>query len=210
MALRPNGYLPTPYVIAVLPFAALVTAGTVNALWDSSTLNRFRHLRRQMPLPRIGYSWAQAGVQIPAMAMLLAFASCVLIPRWAPAVVRLSTQDRNHSVRQSLEWTRVHVPKDSRLLVSDAMWVDLVQRGYRPDWYFKVDLDPAVKSKYPNGWRDVDYAIFTDEMNELAKSLAQAEMATVIAAREHGRLVASYGTGKERIWIYQVVKPKAS
>jgi hypothetical protein len=211
--LRPGGYLPQPYVIALMPFAALVLAGTVYGLWNSGALNRFYHLRHQMP--RTGYSYAQVAVQAPALALVAAFALTVVVPQWKPRVHDLMTNDRNVSVRQAMEWVELHVPtrhgdgEPVRIVVSDTMWVDLKKLGYEPEWYFKVDLDPEVNANYPRGWQDVSYVIFTNEMNEIAESNSRQDMTTTLEAREHGHLVAAFGSRSERIWIYQVQRPPA-
>ncbi len=209
--LRPGGYLPQPYVIALIPFAALIVAGAVGALWNSGLLNRFHLLRNQ--IPRTGFSYAQVLVQAPALAIVAVFGLVIAVPQWSPRLHDLMTDDRNVSVRQTMEWVETHIPTKKgdaspvHILVSDAMWVDLKRLGYAPDWYFKVDLDPAVKANYPQGWQDVDYVIFTNEMNEIAKSDSKADMTTTLASRKHGTLVAKFGSLSETIWIYQVHKP---
>jgi hypothetical protein len=46
----------------------------------------------------------------------------------------------------------------------DALWVDLVERGYPPGqvvWFYKLDTDRDVKGRYPRGWREFDYLIST-------------------------------------------------
>ena len=210
--LRPGGYLPQPYVIALIPFAALIVAGAVGALWNSGLLNRFHLLRNQ--IPRTGFSYAQVMVQAPALAIVTVFGLMIAVPQWSPRLHDLMTDNRNVSVQQTMEWVDTHIPTKKgdaspvRILVSDAMWVDLKRRGYAPDWYFKVDLDPAVKANYPQGWQNVDYVIFTNEMNEIAKSDSRADMTTTLASREHGTLVAHFGSLSEKIWIYQVKKPR--
>jgi hypothetical protein len=215
---RPGGYLPQPYVICMIPFAALIVAGTVSGLWDSGTLNRFLALRRQIPwLSRywgLGLSYAQAAVKFPAIALTLGFAIFVGASEWRPGLYSLMHDNRNVSVVETMRWMQNNVPihkgdtnQPVRVIVSDAMWVDLERMGYSPEWYFKVDLDPAVKKTFPHGWQDADYVIFTNEMNEIAKSSSSHDMQTTIAARNHGRLVAKYGTLSETIWIYQVIHP---
>jgi hypothetical protein len=121
----------------------------------------------------------------------------------------LLSEDRSVPIREALAWMDANAPvsaasRPPRVLVSDAMWVDLYHRGYAVDWYFKVDLDPEVKARYPRGWRDVSFVIFTNEMNEIAKSESRSDMTTLLAARDHGRVVANYGSGADRVWIYQV------
>jgi hypothetical protein len=206
--LRPGGYLPQPYLIAMVPFAALVIAGVLHFLWDISSGDNARNQqRRKIPYTRVSY--VEAAAKVPALALVVALVLTVA-PVWEPRLRSLTTDDRNVSVRQFTEWMEHNVPttrpdgRKVRIVVSDAMWVDLKQRGYDPDWYFKMDLDPEVQAKYPRGWQDVDYLIYTNELNETAKSESKQDMRTTLEARKHGTLVAQFGSQSESIWIYKV------
>lgn len=199
-----GGYLPQPYVIAMLPFAALVLAGSADALWQYQGLTRFPRLARPHRLMTLSH--AQLLVRVPAAVAVAAVFWYVAVPEWRPGVASLMTVDRNESVHETREWIDEHVPRDSTVLVGDAMWVDLVEAGYDSDrviWYFKADQDPEVQARLPRGWRDVDYVVFTHEMSEIAKS-SDANIATTLAARENGTLVAEFGSQSEAIWVYSV------
>jgi hypothetical protein len=42
-----------------------------------------------------------------------------------------------------------NVPHQARLLVDDALWVDLVERGYPPGqvvWFYKLDTDRDIQA----------------------------------------------------------------
>lgn len=208
MMLRPGGYLPLMYVIMMLPLAAIVTAGVLHAMWDSGTLTRFRKLRHQ--IGGTGWSYAQAIVQIPAV-IIVAMLTVLAGQTWSPKLGDLLLTDHNQPLVQAIDWIESSVPtvqpggQATTILVSDAMWTDLKIRGFSPDWYYKVDLDPAVKAKrYPNGWQSVNYAIFTNEMAEIGKSGFRNDTPTVFASRDHGTLVARFGSGIDTIWIYRV------
>jgi hypothetical protein len=206
--LRPGGYLPQPYLIAMVPFAALVIAGVLHFLGDISSGDIARNQQR-WKLPYTGVSYVEAAAKLPALALVAALVLTVA-PVWGPRLHSLTTDDRNVSLRQSTEWIEHNVPttrpdgRKVRIVVSDTMWVDLKQRGYDPDWYFKMDLDPEVQAKYPRRWQDVDYVIYTNEMNEIANSRSEQDMTTTLEAREHGTLVAQFGSQSESIWIYKV------
>ena len=58
MILRP-GYLPAMYVIALLPFAALIVAGVIQALWRFATDD---HRRRMIPAGQA--RWRAAGSRV--------------------------------------------------------------------------------------------------------------------------------------------------
>jgi hypothetical protein len=94
-----------------------------------------------------------------------------------------------------------HIPRGSALLVDDNHWTDLVRGGFDPNpiWFYKLDLDPSIRAKYKNGWRDVDYIV----LRELTPSILR-DLPLVAAAIQHSEVVASFGDGE--ITIRRVVK----
>jgi hypothetical protein len=94
-------------------------------------------------------------------------------------------------------------PEDTRVLVDDALWLDLVHAGYRPGlgaiWFYKTDLDPAVTKTMPHGWRDIDYVVASPTVRRDAKDLPN-----VRAAIRHSTPVATFGTGPDRIEIRRI------
>src|SRR5205823_11747308 len=81
--LRP-GYLPSMYVIALLPFAALVVAGSLQALWRFATGG---HPTRQPPAGQA--RWRRAGSRAAGLLMPVAVASSITAIAAASAVVVL-------------------------------------------------------------------------------------------------------------------------
>src|SRR5690606_40027966 len=83
----------------------------------------------------------------------------------------------------AVEWmaTEVPDPGGTRVLVDDAMWLDLVHAGYRPGlgviWFYKADLDPAVTRTMPRGWRDIDYVVASPTVRRDAKDLPNVRAA---------------------------------
>jgi Dolichyl-phosphate-mannose-protein mannosyltransferase len=209
MMLR-GGYLPQPYLICLVPFAALVVAGTAGALWDSDLPLRLPALRQ--PVPPLGVEAGRLAVRIPVLVAAVALALGPALSTWGPGVERLVTVDHSAPVRQALAWMDAHVPvprsgRAPTVAVSDAMWVDLHRRGYTADWYFKLDADPAVKARYPRGWGGVDPETFPQETKERDKSTSRPDMSTLLDARQHGRVVARFGTGSDEILIYRTGAP---
>lgn len=94
-------------------------------------------------------------------------------------------------------------PAATRVLVDDALWLDLVHDGYRPGlgviWFYKADLDPAVTRTMPGGWKDLDYVVASPTVRRDA-----VDLPTVHAAIEHSTPVATFGTGEDRIEIRQI------
>ncbi|MGW4564501.1 ArnT family glycosyltransferase [Streptomyces sp. NPDC004561] len=195
VALRPNGYLPAMYVIGALPFLALVLAGGAASV-AHAVLRRWR---------TEGEKRFVTGGRYALAAVLALAAGAYVVPHWYDGDRTAVTADANRPYRQASHWlsTRVADPEDTRVLVDDALWLDLVHAGYRPGlgaiWFYKADLDPAVTRTMPHGWRDIDYVVASPTVRRDAKDLPN-----VRAAIQHSDPVATFGTGPDRIEIRQV------
>jgi 4-amino-4-deoxy-L-arabinose transferase-like glycosyltransferase len=179
MMLR-NGYLPYPYVIAMLPFAALVIAGVADQLGKG-------------PAAR---GWPSMAAKVVGLLVVIAAvaASVVVVgPQWRGSLDRAMTEDQSQPPKQAVAYVTTHIPRGSTLLVDDNIWTDLVRQGFDPNpvWFYKLDLDPAVRAKYRNGWRDIDYVV----LRELNQSILR-DLPLVAAAIEHSEVVASFGDGE--------------
>jgi intracellular septation protein A len=190
IALRPGGYIPAMYVIGVLPFAAIAVAAVADeaARWSRRERGRFVRSGRIL-----GAAAAVALVAAPA-----AFAA----PRWLEADRQmLSTNDVSANER-AVEWLAAHANPDSTMLVDDTVWTDLVQRGFPRDrtvWFYKLDLDPAVRMPW---WR-FDYVV---RSNILAGNLYWLPKSRRVF--DHSKPVVVFSTKGERIEIRRVVQPQ--
>ncbi|MEU5093367.1 phospholipid carrier-dependent glycosyltransferase [Streptomyces sp. NPDC020996] len=195
VALRPTGYLPAMYVIQALPFLALVLAGGAASVAHAV-------LRRRRSA---GESRYVTGGRYALAAVLAVAAGSYVVPRWYDGDRTAVTTDANASYRAASHWlaTEVEDPQDTRVLVDDALWLDLVHQGYRPGlgviWFYKADLDPAVTKTMPRGWRDLDYVVASPTVRRDA-----VDLPNVKAAIEHSTPVATFGTGPDRIEIRQI------
>ncbi|MFJ3285791.1 ArnT family glycosyltransferase [Streptomyces sp. NPDC086669] len=195
VALRPNGYLPAMYVIQALPFLALVLAGGT-----ASVAHAVLRRRRSEREPR-----AVTGGRY-ALAAVLAVAACAhVVPRWYDSDRTAVTADANAPYQAASKWlaTEVEHPAGTRVLVDDALWLDLVHAGYEPGrgviWFYKADLDPAVTKTMPRGWKDLDYVVASPTVRRDA-----VDLPNVKAAIEHSEPVAVFGSGEDRIEIRQI------
>ncbi|RMB87700.1 glycosyltransferase family 39 protein [Streptomyces shenzhenensis] len=195
LALRPNGYLPAMYVIQALPFLALVlAAGTASAA--HAVLRRWR---------AEGERRLVTGGRYALAAVLAVAAGAYVVPRWYDGDRTAVTADANAPYRAAATWlgSEVENPGDTRVLVDDALWLDLVHAGYRPGlgaiWFYKADLDPAVTKTMPHGWRDLDYVVASPTVRRDA-----VDLPNVKAAIEHSAPVATFGTGPDRIEIRRI------
>ncbi|MFF7732838.1 MULTISPECIES: phospholipid carrier-dependent glycosyltransferase [unclassified Streptomyces] len=198
LALRPNGYLPAMYVIQALPFLALVLAGGTASV-AHAVLSRWRSEAEKRYVSVGRYTLA---------AVLALAAGAYVVPHWYDGARTAVTTDANAPYKAASQWlaTEVEHPERTRVLVDDALWLDLVHQGYRPGlgviWFYKADLDPAVTKTMPRGWKDLDYVVASPTVRRDA-----ADLPNVKAAMEHSDPVATFGTGADRIEIRQIKTP---
>ncbi|AXG82830.1 phospholipid carrier-dependent glycosyltransferase [Streptomyces paludis] len=196
VAMRPSGYLPAMYIIQGLPFLALVLAGAAASV-SHAVLRKWR---------RPGEGRGLSAVRWTALVALAASAAVLVVPRWYDGDRTALTADDNASYRAAADWmaTEVADPSRARVLVDDALWLDLVHAGYEPGlgaiWFYKADLDPAVTKTMPGGWRDLDYVVASPTVRRDARDLPN-----VRAALDHSTAVAVFGDGEDRIEIRQIV-----
>jgi cellulose synthase/poly-beta-1,6-N-acetylglucosamine synthase-like glycosyltransferase len=213
--LRP-GYLPAMYVIALLPFAALIVASSLQALW--------RFTIGQHPRPRCppgAATWRRivsratgllTPVAVVVSAMVLAASAVVaglyVVPRWTAADRVALTLQLDSSERATESWLLQHVSHQQRIIVTDDIWIYLIEHGFDSHpvrggfnsptviSYWPLDKDPAVTRFFPDGWREFDYIVASQAMRDTARYVPSTAQALA-----HSRLVVSYGEGYERIDI---------
>ncbi|MEV6839358.1 phospholipid carrier-dependent glycosyltransferase [Streptomyces sp. NPDC051133] len=195
VALRPSGYLPAMYVIGALPFLALVLAGGAASVAHAVIRRRRAESERRYV----------TGGRYALAAVLAVAAGAYVAPHWYDGDRTAVTADANKPYRQASHWlsSEVEHPEDTRVLVDDALWLDLVHAGYRPGlgaiWFYKADLDPAVTRTMPHGWRDLDYVVASPTVRRDA-----ADLPDVRAAIRHSAPVATFGSGPDRIEIRRI------
>jgi hypothetical protein len=198
MVARP-GYLPIPFVIAVLPFAALVVAVAADTAWG-------RPLSDPHGLAGVGSSrWIIRGLRVlraTAVGIVVVAAVNLISGDWWDRDRQLMSVDRDRPLTQAEQWIETNVPRESPILVDDSVWVDLVRSGRPPIrvvWFWKLDRDPEIKARYPDGWRQFAYAISTTAVRG-----SFYELPYVSAALKHGTVVATFGTGEDQVQIVRV------
>ncbi|HEY1445505.1 MAG TPA: glycosyltransferase family 39 protein [Acidimicrobiales bacterium] len=193
-----GGYLPVPFVIGILPFAALLLAGTGSTLQG---LVRWTPGRRP---------WAvvEGGVLVGLAGALLVF----VVPAWASGLRTQMATDQVTPTVQAESWVEQHVPRTDRLLVDDTVWVDLVDHGFnRPYgvvWFYKLgsvnNLDPSVRRTLGGGWRGFQYVLVTPSMREALLGSGTQALPQVAQAVAHSVPVASFGSGVDTIMVRRV------
>jgi 4-amino-4-deoxy-L-arabinose transferase-like glycosyltransferase len=188
---RPGGYLPVPYVIMLLPFAALLIAAVTD-----SAVRSLRARRESRPGTAARRSGAVVWVAVTAVAAV------AIVPLWTSQLRGFFLSDLDAPMRDAQGWISDNVPKDSRLLVDDAMWVDLVDDGFARDnviWFYKLDTDGAVQAQSPNGWRDSDFIVTTESVRTSGGSSEGIRQAL-----ENSTVVASFGTDDQEVDVRRI------
>lgn len=212
IGLRP-GYLPQPYVIALLPLAALCLAGGLDAAW--------RALAPPSPVPVLENAQRAARVRFGTRLAIVAAAvgvTAAVLPSWISGNRALATDNESAPVAQAEHWLELHAKAQTQgtqgwgrdVLVDDTMWSDLVTHGFPQRhvvWFYKLDyvdnLDPSVRS-YLHDYRDFGYVV---ESPIIRSGLSQSAAPTYQLARQaiqHSQPVASFGAGSQQIVIRRV------
>lgn len=187
MMLR-GGYLPYPYIVAVLPFASLVV-GAALATFLKPALSNIKHKARHM-------------AEIATVSLALAMITFVA-PAWQPGIAEAVTRDADQSSRQAVAWVAENVPKDKRLIVESALWVDLREKGFdNPElvWLYKTETDPQIKDEI-GGWTGMDYLVLNAvTLNDGARK----DFPTVFTAKDNAEVVAEFGRDQEKVVVLKV------
>ena len=198
-----GGYLPQPYVIALIPLSAILLAGMgemfVRSRWFAPVGEWPNKFLAQL---RFGFRWSVARTGVVLVAVSAAIFGIIGSPAWAHEARYGATYDPSVYSVQATDWVRAHVGKGQVVITDDNIWADLVMDGYEnPVWLYKADLDPAVKDKLlRGGWNDVDYLVLPDLSESLLKSLP-----IVWEAIQHSRVVVVYGTGDAKMIVREVI-----
>jgi hypothetical protein len=190
MAIRP-GYLPQPYVIALLPFGALVAMGVLDEAWSRIGRDRTRRV---------------AFIAIAAVAV-----GMFIAPRWLPADSLAMSTAPTRPVLDAQRWVIRHINHRARVLADDTFYVDLVRAGFAPRfgvvWFYKLDfttnLDPMIVRRLPQGWRAFDYVI-SSEVIRSALAHNPSSLDQVRRALSHSTVIATFGRGAGRVEVRRV------
>lgn len=191
------GYLPNMYVIGLIPFAALIVPGSIEAAWRWARIARF---------PAI--SWGLRA----ALAALTCVLVLVVAPHWVNGDREAMTGRQDGVDRAAAQWVIHHIPRDRRVIVDDEFWIYLIEHGYNDQpmrggffsktviSYWPLDYDPAVRRTFPHGWRDFSYIVVTQAIVDTLTNTPSAA-----AAINHSRIIASFGRGVHTVQIREII-----
>lgn len=212
-----NGYLPYPFVIAMIPFAVLTLAGVIDAAvrWAAPALRRPPSGRLLDPLRVVRGTF---GVVVAGV--LVVMVANVWNP-WRYGLEDLRTHDRDAGKATALSWLESSTSRDQTLVVDDAYWVDLVRHGHprhKVIWFTKLDVDKDVDLPRNQAWRGIDYVVL-DHQDALSVHLQDdltpspdtlTQFPTLGKALAHGSVVASFGEPEDRVMVWRVTDGTSS
>ncbi|MHB8294043.1 MAG: ArnT family glycosyltransferase [Acidimicrobiales bacterium] len=219
--LRP-GYLPWPFIISLLPFAALVIAGLADVAYG----------RRQARSSTPGWGSPAAGngargsvterpyLLHPRPLGTLAVASVLavlVLPGWWSKDRYQMTANNTVAFDQAEAWVEGHVPHRQVVAVSNTMWLDLVNHGFAPNrviWFYKINTSqptnrPSLARPVVKNWTGVDYIVEGPQIRQALADKAQSTNQAALAVR-HSVVVASFGSGGNLTQVRKVVPPRRS
>jgi hypothetical protein len=214
--LRP-GYLPQPFIIVFLPFAAIAAAGGAELGW--------RALRERPPIPIRAGARQEARLLAAGRAgavIGLVTVAAVAVPGWLRGDAAMAGPDESAPVAAAERWLELHArdAATSRstnssgfgrdVLVDDTMWSDLVANGFpqrQVIWFYKLDfvdnLDPSVRRRIQD-YRDFGYVVSSPIVRGGLRMSPAPRYALAREAFAHATPVATFGEGPNRIVIERI------
>jgi Dolichyl-phosphate-mannose-protein mannosyltransferase len=147
LALRADA--PAVVLAVAVPLGAVLLGGAAEALWVwTSDVRRARRATTYL---------ASRGVRIvdglaPAALAAVALAGLVSVPLWVRDQATALAADDDAALRATVAWLDANMADETRLVVDESLWLDLVQRG----------TDPSDLTAYDGSfgsWRDYDYVV---------------------------------------------------
>lgn len=200
--LRP-GYLPEPYVVMLLPMAAVVVAGLIDAAVG--------------PVRVPAASRGQGRRLRPAVVLVLTGVLIIagLAPAWSAGLhSATTTSDATGPTRAAVRYLTASVDPHARVMVDDTFYVDLVQAGFTEQtgvvWFYKIDrdagLDPSVIERLPRGWRELDYVVSSPALRAAVAQQPNG-LTDVRAAVQASTVMVTFGSGEQRVEIRRLRGP---
>jgi hypothetical protein len=185
------GHMPASLVVGLLAFGAVLIAGVAERAWDRSAeaLSRWQSGRWGRPL----------ALSLAVIAVIIAaFAS----PNWIADYRSLLDDDADAAMRDANHYLVQNVPTDGRLIVDDALWVDLVaaMSTSRVARYTAFDADADVGVRPPAVWRDYDVLVSIGSRRAFSNRHPE-----VRAALRSSVVLAVFGAGEDRVQVRRIL-----
>lgn len=194
-----GGYVPAMFVLAFLPWNALLIVGVLERVSGNRRLSaRYAGLAEmKYPAPAVT-RWRLVRIVVAAL-MAVAIATQAYVP-WRDQLSYMTTVAVKPDLQLASEWVGRNVPRDKVIVVHDTIWVDLVQHdGWNPRdvvMAYKLDADPAVH----NAHNHVDYLVVPNWYYQIK----DGKYPSLLSARDHAIAVATFGSGHDGVTVYMV------
>ncbi|MGH9210512.1 MAG: ArnT family glycosyltransferase [Acidimicrobiales bacterium] len=171
-------------LVELLPFGAVTIAGLADHGW-----------RRR--------ATARPPFAVAALAVTGVVVAAVTLSGWVGEHRRLLTDDEDRGLDGAEAWIVANVPDERRLIVDDALWVDLVERGFPANHlvgYQTLPADPDVGWPPAGRWSDYRLVVVSESLRA-----SSAPGDALNAALRHSVPLAEFGSGRDLVEIRTVV-----
>jgi hypothetical protein len=191
-----GGYVPYAFVTSMLPFAALLIAGTGDTWWTAARDPSGHPRKRIGRLARPAV--AQAG-KVPVIAAAVLFAVAIA-PHWFHWLQQQSASDGFGTETAAVSWVSQHVPAGDIVVCDAYPWLDIkLHTRATPLYLWQIDSDPQImRNELPRGYRNISYLVL-DPKSPLTFA-ARPGRPTLQQAISHSAVVKAFGS----ILIYKV------
>jgi hypothetical protein len=197
-----GGYVPYAFVTAMLPFAALLIAGTADACWPRVRDADGHHRRRMSRLVAVAIAH---GGKVPVVVAVTLFA-LVVAPYWLSSLHRESGSDGFGAETAAVSWVSEHVPAGDIVVCDAYPWLDIkLHTRATPLYLWQIDSDPQVmRTELRKGYQSISYLVL--EPDSPLTFAALPGRPTLQQAISHATVVQKFGS----IVIYRVMGPGRS
>lgn len=158
------------YIVPIIPFLALLIS--MEIVWIA------KHLPYK--IMRQAYALAMIGLLLGGYFLL---------------THRQYTNNETHNQVAALSWIEQNVPQNSFITMDNYAFPYLRQQNFdykNANYFYKVQLDPAIEADMNYDWRNTNYILLT---HEILKQIKNGAMPDVKLALDHSKLVASFTKG---------------
>ena len=177
-------------VAAMVPLGTVLLAAGAQLVWAWHLEARVEPRRRpHTASPAV----SRLDAAVPAVFAAAAVALALAIPDWISTHRDLAAADAATPLASAREWVADNLTGGERVIVDDAMWVDLVENGLSPSsiaGYGAVGAGPD--------WRSYGYIVCTPALRGTAVSPALAR------AVDGSLEIASVGDGEDRVEVRRI------
>jgi hypothetical protein len=181
-------------VIAMVPLGAVLLAAGAQLVWVWHLESRIEPRREAHASTAV----SRLDAAVPLVLATAAVALVLAVPDWISTHRDVAAADAAAPLASACNWVVDNLNDGDRVIVDDAMWVDLVENGLTPQvlaGYGAVGAGPD--------WRSYRYIVSTPALRDAG---ASPEVARAV---DSSLEIASVGDGDERVEVRRIVASAA-